>query len=316
MAQGAEEEYIYVSKRGAEALTPYLRLPMEHPEVFHPTLMPVTSVILAYSNAHQGTDKAVASLCITHGLEFRVIDVPRPTTGMAGVGAFFGRLSQARAEVAARNTVFIVRYCERQYARGNYQTDPEFMTKLDAAMKKAALPEAGAQATGIHLAVACLGIVPSQLPTEVHRVLPVQCYFGPPDADERELLFRKFFAMLAHHASSISTLNRWLKWDITDECISYLADHSASRSVGEIREFVTKVFHSVLGLFYANREVTVDFDFVRSHLAQGEYLNETNPNDREDEFRRYAGLPQSYQKQQDAGEAFGQGIKRARTEGK
>jgi hypothetical protein len=312
MAQGVEEEYIYVNERGAEALTPYLRLPMEHPEVFHPTLMPVTSVILAYSNAHQGTDKAVISLCITYGLQFRVIDVPRPSAGMAGVGAFFGRLSQARAEAAASNTVFIVRYCERQYARGNYQTDPEFMTKLDAAIKRPVWTEEGEQATGIHLAVACLGIVPSQLPTEMHRALPVQCYFGPPNTEERERLFRKFFAMISNHTDLVSTLKSWVTWDISDECISYLADHSASRSVGEIREFVTKVYHSILGLFYAQKPVTIDFDFVRSHLAQGEYLNETNPNDREDEFRRYAGVPQSYQTEQDAGDAFGQGVKRAR----
>ena len=130
MAEEPVEDYIYVSRAGADAILPYLRLPVEHPEVFHFILLPVTAVILAYSNAHQGTDKAVASLCITHNIYFQVIDAPRASGGQAAFGAFFGKLAKMRGDSAGGNVVFIVRYCERQYARGAYHGDPEFLPRL------------------------------------------------------------------------------------------------------------------------------------------------------------------------------------------
>ena len=308
---GSYADHIYVSERGANAISGYLRLPLEHPEVFHSDLFPVTGVVLAYSNPHQGTAKAIASLCVTYGLPFEMIDVPRTSGGPQALAQFFATLAEKRVQNASTSTIFIVRHCERQFTRGDYNSDPEFFHKLHVAITKPAVPD---WVTNIHVAVACLGTVPSELPTHAHRHLPVQCYFEPPGAEERERLFRKFFEQLQTHTASVSTLCKWLSWDIDDECIAFLADHSQSRSVGEIREFAVKVYHSVLGLFYEGKPFTVDFDFVRSHLVQNEFLNEVNTDDREDQFRRYAGVAQSYQKKKDIAEGFGQATKRARTE--
>jgi hypothetical protein len=83
-----------------------------------------------------------------------------------------------------------------------------------------------------------------------------------------------------------------------------------ARSVGEIREFVAKVWHSLLAMHYEYQRKGADFrfvvtnEFVLGHLHKGEHLNEANADVAEDKFRLYAGEQQSHHKQE-AADPFG-----------
>lgn len=283
-----DDQYIYVDDKGEAALTPYLRLPLEHPEIY-PPLAPANRVLLAYSAKYQGTPLAIGSICVKHAITPVFITVP--TLSVNAISAFFAKLAVLRQENASNNRVFIIKHCERNFVRGDYHADPDFFQKLSLTMETHL-------GDGRHIAVACLGIVPTAIPAASHQYVPIQCYFGPPNTEQREKLFWRFFMELARHCANVSTLH-WIHFDIDQDCTAFLADHSASRSVGEIREFVVKVWYSLLGRYHSHQAAgsspfLVDQTFLRSHLVEGEFLNQTNPDDAEDMFRAYAGEPQSH----------------------
>lgn len=282
--------YIYVNARGANALLPYLKSGVERPDVYPPNLVTPPAVLLAYSNTGQGTAVAVAAMCLDNQMTFVTIQVPKP--GPGSNARFFTTLQAKRAEYAGTDTVFIIRNCERNYARGDRSADPAFFEELDAAMRRV---YDGSERIGNHVAVACLAMVPSGLPGSAAAVLPIQCYFAPPGTEERAKLFHRFFEELRHHFIDRDLLPT-LKWELDDEVYGQLADHSQSNSLGEIREFVGKVFHTLMPWVHVpGAELpVVDHDFVFAHLTSAGYLNESQPDTVEDSFRAYAGEPQSH----------------------
>lgn len=295
----AHVDYLYRNSAGINAIRPYIKAPMRNPEVFNEAY-PYERVLMAYSRQGQGTAVAILDLCAEEGINAVVLDVP--PLGTAPTCDLYERLMAARQGYHTDNTVFILKHCERNFTRGPAPGDMAFFASIRATMHRPLVKTPG---TAHHVAVAILGMVPSDLSYDAVGYIPkVQCYFAPPSTDERALLFKRHFLELMTHCASVATLS-WIRYALTDDDYETLADYSASRSVREIREFVDKVWTDMFGLLYSHLEgdragqmFDLNMDYVSTLLVNGNNLNAEDPDHTEDSFRSYAGVAQSHHMQQ------------------
>ena len=290
--------FIYTSSAARDAMLPYLKFPMEDPSVFYRDF---PRLLLAYSAAGQGVPLSVAAMCNeVPDLEVAVL---RYTHNPGACPAIISEMLTRRRARADQNVVFIIKHTERAYRRNTLSSPaPSFFVQLHDVMHQRPLGK------GVHLAVACFEAVPTIIPEEVHEYLPVQVYFGPPATAARERLFQGHIEGLTRHCTVNPKIATWVKGIDEDESLAaYLADSSEGASVGHISDFIDRIAHEFIGFLMhpapLSPNLEVDMDFVRKLLHDGTRLTKGDPNQAEDEFRAYAGLPQTHHHQdaRDAG---------------